>query len=94
MTSWGTLHAARINSGGLAEKSNVSVGCVTSSIVPGLFDSGCPPLVERVCLAASELGISAIAGREDGASGNPVVASPPGATQSADGRAMVVFLEP
>ena len=70
-----------------AEKSNVSLGCVASSTVPGLFDSGCPPLVERVRLAASELGIAAIAGREDGASGTPVVASLPGATQSADGRA-------
>ena len=56
----------------LREKSNVSLGCVASSTVPGLFDSGCPPLVERVRLAASELEISAIAGREDGASGTPV----------------------
>ena len=54
-----------------AEKSNVSLVCVASSTVSGMFDSGYPPH-ERVRLAASGFGD---------------VASLAGATQSADGRA-------
>ena len=70
-----------------AEKSNVFLECVASSTVLGMFDSGCPPLVERVHLATCGLGGAAIVGREDGASGTPVVASLAGATKPADGRA-------
>ena len=64
--------------------------------LPGMPDSGYTLLLlKEYVLLLLVLESAAIAGRADGASGTPVVASLAGATQSADGRADgVFFLEP